>query len=103
MTVAAICFTACLKENEPGADNNRKPVEKLVGNPFGQKTEGQLLISLSEHAVKALNEGSFDSESIFEGLEGAQMSAVFPENVNAVARKHGLHKWYSYHLTLLFQ
>ena len=95
MTVAAICFTACLKENEPGADNNRKPVEKLVGNPFGQKTEGQLLISLSEHAVKALNEGSFDSESIFEGLEGAQMSAVFPENVNAVARKHGLHKWYS--------
>lgn len=95
MTVAAVCCTACLKENEPGADNNRKPVEKLVGNPFGQKTEGQLLISLSEHAVKALNDGSFNSESIFEGLEGAQMSAVFPEKVNTVARKHGLHKWYS--------
>ena len=95
LTVAAVCCTACLKENEPGLDSETKPVTKLVGNPFGEKTEGQLRVNLSESAVKALNEGTLDSESIVKGLEGAQMNAVFPGEANAVARKHGLHKWYS--------
>lgn len=95
LTVAAVCSTGCLKENGPGVSGNGKPVAKLVGCPFGEKAEGELLVSLSESAVKALNEGTFDSESIFEGLEGVQMNAVFPGEASAVARKHGLHKWYS--------
>lgn len=95
LTVAAVCCTACLKENEPGLGSEGKPVTRLVGNPFGEKAEGQLLVNLSESAVKALNEGTLDSESIVKGLEGAQMNAVFPGEANAVARKHGLHKWYS--------
>lgn len=95
LTVATVCFTACLKENEPGMSTDRKPVAKLVGNPFGDKTEGELLVSLSERAVKSLSDGSFDSVGVFEGLEGVQMSAVFPGEANAVAIKYGLHKWYS--------
>lgn len=95
LTLTAVCCTACLKEDGPGMHGNEKPVAKLVGNPFGDKAEGELLIRLSENAVKALNEGTFDSESVFEGLEGAQMSTIFPNEASVVARKHGLHKWYS--------
>lgn len=95
LAVTAVCCTACLKENGPGTDSNGKPVAKLVGNPFADKAEGELLVSLSENAVKALNEGTFDTESVFEGLEGVQMNAVFPGEASAVGRKHGLHKWYS--------
>lgn len=95
LTVTAICCTACMKENDPGASGSGKTVAKLVGNPYGEKAEGELLVSLSESAVKALNEGTFDTDSVFEGLEGVQMNAVFPGEASAVARKHGLHKWYS--------
>ena len=42
-----------------------------------------------------MNDGTLDSESIFEGLEGVRLSAVFAGKSNAVAKKHGLHKWYS--------
>ena len=76
LTVAAVCCTACLKENEPGLGSEAKPVTRLVGNPFGEKTEGQLLVNLSESAVKALNEGTLDSESIVKGLEGADRKSV---------------------------
>ena len=73
LTIAATCITACVQENEPGSVNgNKRPVTKLVGNPFGEKAEGEILIRLSESAVKSLSEGSFDSERIFEGLEDVQ-------------------------------
>ena len=95
LTVAIVSSTACMKENTPGISSNDKYIAKLVGNHLGQKAEGELLISLSESAVKALNDGTLDSESIFEGLEGVRLSAVFAGKSNAVAKKHGLHKWYS--------
>lgn len=96
LAIAATCSTACVQENEPGSVNgNKKPVAKLVGNPFGERSEGELLIRLSESAVKSLDEGAFDSERIFEGLESVQMNAIFPGEANATARKYSLHKWYS--------
>lgn len=94
LSIAAVCCTACLKENESGTFENGKPVSKLVGNPFGEKMEGELLVSLSENAVEGLKDGNFDSERIFEGLEEASISPIFPGKANATARKHGLHKWH---------
>lgn len=95
LTVAAVCCTACVQENEPGMSGNGKPAAKLVGNPFSDKTEGKLLVSLSENAVTALKDGTFDTERIFEGLAEASISPVFPGEANAAARKYGLHKWHT--------
>ena len=94
LTVAFVCCNACLDENGIMAPEQEKAT-KLVGNPYGEKEEGSLLIKLSADAVKAISEGTFDKAEVFEGLEEAAISPIFPAGEEATAVKHDLHKWYS--------
>lgn len=95
LTLVAVCCNACLKENEDIASTSGKQNSKIVGNPLGDKQEGTLLVRLSEAAVKELNEGTFDSERIFNGLSDASVHPTFPGETNITAQKYGLHKWYT--------
>ena len=94
LAAAAICCNACLKEETLDRADVRK-ASKLVGSPYGDKQEGSLIIKFSESALEALEEDSFDHSRVFDGLAEASVSPVFTDACDAVARKHGLHQWYT--------
>ena len=94
LTIAAACCNSCLSEDTTAESIHKETPAKLVGNPFGDKEEGTLLVRLSESTVKDLSNGTFDTGRILHGLEDASISPVFPGEADAAARKHGLHKWY---------
>ena len=50
---------------------------KLVGNPFGEKEEGVVLVKLSQSASTALSEGNLDTAEMLEGLDDASIAPVF--------------------------
>ena len=94
-TILAACFISCVDENFSGVTDQPAPAEKMVGNPLGEKEDGSLMIKLSDAAVAAIADGTFDSERIFDGLGETSTSPVFPVAEDAVAVRHGLHKWFT--------
>lgn len=94
LTLAAICCNSCVTEDTSETPLRKETPAKLVGNPYGEKEEGTLLVRLSESAVKDLNKGTLDADRILYGLEDAAITPVFPGKADAVAVRHGLHKWY---------
>ena len=94
LTAVTVCCNACVKEDGGKTSVHQGQMSKLVGNPYGEKMEGALLVRLSEDAVNSLAEGSFDMNSIFEGLQEAEITPVFPGKTDAVAKRHELHKWF---------
>lgn len=93
-TVLIACFISCVDENYSGITGQLAHEGKMVGNPYGEKEEGALLIRLSDAAVASLAAGTFDQQTAFEGLGETSVSPVFPTDGDAVAQRHGLHKWH---------
>ena len=91
----AACCISCVEEKMTDIADKTTPSAKMVGNPFGEKEEGILLIKLSDTAAQSLADGESDYERIFDGLGETTINPVFPAETDAVARKHGLHKWHS--------
>ena len=94
LAAAAICLNACLKE-EDLREAAAPTASKLVGDPYGEKQEGNLIIKFSESALEALKDGSFEHNRVFRGLTEASVSPVFSDASDAVSRKYGLHQWYT--------
>lgn len=94
LTAVTVCCNACVKDEEAKTSVHQGQTSKIVGNPYGEKMEGALLVRLTEDAVNSLAEGSFDVERIFEGIQEADITPVFPGKTDAVAKRHGLHKWF---------
>ena len=86
---AAICFPSCMKEGNGMAGGQKEISAKLVGNPFGEKEEGVLLVKLSESATTALSEGNLSEADLLDGLDEASIEAVFPGE-----SKRGLDRWH---------
>lgn len=89
--VLAACCISCVEEHLTGGTDRSDLTGKMVGNPFGEKEEGTLMIKLSD---KALSEG-IDAGRILEGLEEASITPVFPSENDAAAVRCGLHKWHT--------
>ena len=93
----SILGTSCVKEMQEGGSNpeNQPHQSKMTGDLHGEKTEGELLVKLSENAVRSLAEGTFDSAGLFGGLGDASLVPVFPgsEDDGTTAR-HSLYKWH---------
>lgn len=95
LTASAVLFASCVRENDFATPQQHNLTAKLVGNPFGEKEEGALLVKLTEKATQDLKNGMLDTENMFEGVENASISAMFNVEGDAVAVKHGLHKWHT--------
>ena len=91
MAASVLCIS-CINEADSSLveDNGRQT--KLVGNPFGEKEEGCILVRVSE---KAINENGNICINLLDGLEEASVSPAIPvAKDDMTARKYGLHKWY---------
>lgn len=95
LTASAVLFASCVEENDFATPQQHNLAAKLVGNPFGEKEDGALLVKLSEKATQDLKDGILDTKNMFEGVENAAISAMFHVDGDAVAVKHGLHKWHT--------
>lgn len=89
LAAAVVCCPSCLKE-DTGMESSQKDVPaKLVGNPFGEKEEGALLVKLSESATAALAEGNLNTADLLAGLEEASVEPVFSGNAgSSLSRWH---------------
>ena len=91
MAAYVLCIS-CVNEADGPIVKENKLETKLVGNPFGEKEEGSILVRVSE---KAIGEEGLVSCDILEGLEEASISpAIAVAKNDQTARRHGLHKWY---------
>lgn len=95
LTAAAALFASCVRDNDFATPQQQDHASKLVGNPFGEKEEGVLLVKLSERAAQDFKDGVLDTEKMFEGVGNASISAMFHVEGDAVAVRHGLHKWHA--------
>ena len=77
LAAVAICCPSCVNEEAKPGGGHKEPSTKLVGNPFGEKEEGTLLVKLSENATYALSEGNLDAADLLVGLEEASIAPVF--------------------------
>ena len=77
LATAAICCPSCLNEENGMAGGQKETPAKLVGNPFGEKEEGVVLVKLSQSASTALSEGNLDTAEMLEGLDDASIAPVF--------------------------
>ena len=82
LVAAAVCFPSCLNEENGIGNGQKETPAKLVGNPFGAKEEGTLLVKLSESATTALSDGTLDTECLLGGLEEASIAPVFSGESN---------------------
>ena len=89
LAAAAICFPSCLDEENGLAGGQKEISAKLVGNPFGEKEEGVVLVKLSQSASTALSEGNLDTAEMLEGLDDASIVPVFSgEPASGLSRWH---------------
>ena len=77
LAMAAVCCPSCLNEEDGMNGGKKEPSAKLVGNPFGEKEEGTILIKLTDKAATALSEGTLNTEDLLAGLQDASMTPVF--------------------------
>ena len=91
MAASALCISCVNEADGPLVKENERQT-KLVGNPFGEKEEGSILVRVSE---KAIGEDGLVAADIIGGLEEASISQALPvAKDDQAARRHGLHKWY---------
>ena len=97
LMAAAAVFASCAKEMQEmqeAAPEQQTLMTKLVGGSQGEIIPGNLLIKMDESVVGDLNSGNFTVFSNVEGLSVTPALLVQPKNME-VARKYGLHQWYS--------
>lgn len=90
--VAALLCTSCIRENFSDSGKMAE-TSKLVGNPFGEKEDGNLLIRLTAEAAKDMAEGTFAYDEVFDGLGEVCVEPLFPGSSENDG--HNLHKWYA--------
>ena len=90
--VAALLCTSCIRENFSDSGKMAE-TSKLVGNPFGEKEDGNLLIRLTAEAAKDMAEGIFAYDEVFDGLGEVCVEPLFPGSSENDG--HNLHKWYA--------
>ena len=89
LATAAICCPSCLNEENGMAGGQKETPAKLVGNPFGEKEEGVVLVKLSQSASTALSEGNLDTAEMLEGLDDASIAPVFSgKQTSSLSRWH---------------
>ena len=96
MAAAMVCASCAkeLQEVETFTPEQQTLMTKLVRGSEGEIIPGNLLIKIEEPATKGLNSGDL---AIFNHIEGIKIShalPIQPKNME-VARKYGLHQWYS--------
>ena len=89
LAAAAICCPSCLNEENGMSGGQKETPAKLVGNPFGEKEEGVVLVKLSQSASTALSEGNLDTAEMLEGLDDASIAPVFSgKQTSSLSRWH---------------
>ena len=96
MAATMVCASCAKEMQEDGmvTPQQQTLMTKLVGGSQGELIPGKLLIKMDEAATQELNNGNF---SVFNHIEGIKISPallVQPKNME-VARKYGLHQWFS--------
>lgn len=93
ITAVAACCCACVEEYGSSL-GKEESASKLVGNPFGEKQEGTLLVKFTDNAVKGMEDGTFDSAKVLGGLDEVSIDPIFPASSDNISVSHGLHKWH---------
>ena len=96
IAVTLVCASCAkeIQEIETLTPEQHTLMTKLVGGSEGELIPGKLLIKMDEAATQELNNGNL---SVFNHIEGIKISPallVQPKNME-VARKYGLHQWFS--------
>lgn len=96
MTAVLVC-ASCAKEIqniEETSTEQQTLMTKLVGGTQGDIIPGNLLIRMDESVLEDLNTGNL---TLFNDIEGVTVTPAIPfqpKNLE-VAKKYGLHQWYS--------
>ena len=92
LSVVGVSCTKGIEENAPGTQSNTIE-SKLVGDRFGDREEGVLLVQLTESAAAEWYNGTL----ALEGLSEASISPIFPVDIenDLAAKRHNLHKWFT--------
>ena len=97
LMAAVAVLTSCakeIKEMDILVPEQQTLMTKLVGGTQGEIIPGNLLIRMEESALADLNSGNL---ALFNEIEGITVTPAIPfqpKNME-VARKYGLHQWYS--------
>ncbi len=94
ITAVAACCCACVEEYGSSL-GKEESASKLVGNPFGEKQAGTLLVKFTDNAVKGMEDGTFDSAKVLGGLDEVSIDPIFPASSDNISVSHGLHKWHT--------
>ena len=89
LAAVAICCPSCLNEDNSMTGGQKDGPAKLVGNPFGEKEGGVVLVKLSDSATTSLSEGGLDTAELLGGLEEASIEPIFSGNT-----KGSLGRWH---------
>ena len=93
ITAVAACCCACVEEYGSSL-GKEESASKLVGNPFGEKEAGTLLVKFTDNAVNGMEDGTFDSAKVLGGLDEVSIDPIFPASSDNISVSHGLHKWH---------
>jgi subtilisin family serine protease len=96
MAAALVCVSCAkeIQEMQEVAPEQQVLMTKLVGGSQGDIIPGNLLVKMDESVLGDLNSGNFTVFNNVEGISVTPALLVQPKNMD-VARKYGLHQWYS--------
>lgn len=98
MLVAASVLGISCSQKEPVLTSEQESLQtKLVGNIYGEREEGTLLVKVTTDAQKGISEGTMELDILASGLEEASVEPLFPVNTrkDQTAVRHGLDRWYT--------
>ena len=98
MLMAMSALSISCSQKEPVLTPEQESLQtKLVGNVYGEREKGTLLVKVTADAQKAISEGIMEPDILASGLEEVSVEPIFPVSTrnDQTAMRHGLDRWYT--------